>query len=124
MSWNAYLADLKTHATGCALISNEGAVCATEGTWKATPQESQQYALLFKNPAAAQASGLTYGGVKFFCNQATEEMIVAMKGKEAIVLQKSNTTVVAGYSDGSKTVPADLSAKVAKAVNQLLAVNY
>ena len=124
MSWNAYLADLKNSSSGCAIITLQGALCAQEGSWSAKQAEIQQWGTYFAANSPATATGVFYNGEKFFCNQAGEETIVAMKGKNALVLHKAATCYVAGFTDGSKFVPAELSSHVAKAAAQLKEVGY
>jgi profilin len=122
MSWNAYLAELKTRSTGCAIISLQGAVCGTEGTWKAQQAEVSSYPSLIAPNSPAQTNGVKYNGEKFFLNLATDDTIVAQKGKTAIVLQKAKTVLVAAFAETDKFVVGDVSAAVAKVVAQLVSV--
>jgi profilin len=122
MSWNAYLAELKTKSTGCAIISLQGAVCGKEGNWKAAQAEVQSYPGLVKANSPAATSGVKYGGDKFFMNVSTDDSLVAQKGKQAIVLQKAKTVLVAAYAETDKFVVGDVSAAVAKVAAQLVSV--
>ena len=124
MSWDPYLEPLKQHSTGAAIITQQGALCAQCGTWKASQAELQTWAPLIVENSPALSSGITYAGEKFFCNQASAESVVAQKAKSAVVLFKSNTLYVAGFTDGSKIVPAELSAQVAKVADNLKKVGY
>ncbi|EAY11841.1 profilin, putative [Trichomonas vaginalis G3] len=121
MSWNDQLVVLKTQSTGCAIISLQGTLCAKEGTWKATQDELMKYTTYFAEPSPALA-GFMYAGEKFVCNQANSEMVFAMKGKQAVVLQKTKTLIVAGYTDG-QFHPAALSASVGKVAQYLMSSN-
>ena len=121
MSWNDQLVALKTQSSGCAIFSLGGDLYAQEGNWKATPAELKQYVTFFCEPSPALA-GFHYGGQKLICNSANGEMVLAMKGKEAVVLQKTATLVVAGYTDGTFH-PASLSGNVSKVAAYLAASN-
>ena len=121
MSWNDQLAVLKTQSTGCAIITQQGALCAKEGKWDATADELVKYTTYFSEPSPALA-GFYYAGQKYICNNASTEMVVAMKGKNAVVLQKTKTLIIAGYTDGTYH-PASLSGSVAKVANYLSSSN-
>ncbi|EAX91384.1 Profilin A, putative [Trichomonas vaginalis G3] len=121
MSWNDQLVGLKTQSTGCAIITQQGALCASEGQWSATADELVKYTTYFTDPSPA-LSGFMYGNQKFICNSANSEMVFAMKGKQAVVLQKTKTLIIAGYSNGDFH-PASLSGAVAKVSNYLIGSN-
>lgn len=121
MSWNDQLVTLKTQSSGCAIFTQQGALCASEGQWKATQDELMKYITYFAEPSPALA-GFFYGGEKYVCNQANPEMVFAMKGTKAVVLQKTKTLIVGGFTDGA-FVPAALSANVAKVAQYLSASN-
>ncbi|EAY05739.1 Profilin A, putative [Trichomonas vaginalis G3] len=121
MSWNDQLVSLKTESSGCAIITQQGALCAKEGAWKATQDELLKYITYFTEPSPA-LSGLYYGGEKYICNQANADMVFAMKGKQAVVLQKTKTLIIAGYTDG-QFHPAALSASVGKVAQYLTSSN-
>ena len=121
MSWNDQLVTLKTQSTGCAIISQQGALCASEGQWKATPEELVKYTTYFADPSPALA-GFHYGGEKYICNRADTETVFAMKGKNAVSLQKTKTLIVCGFTDGTYH-PAALSAAVGRVAQYLSSQN-
>ena len=121
MSWNDQLTVLKTQSSACAIITQQGALCAQEGAWTASQDELIKYTTYFAEPSPALA-GFYYGGQKYICNNANSEMVVAMKGKQAVVLQKTKTLIIAGYTDGTFH-PASLSGSVARVANYLSASN-
>ena len=120
--WAAYLADVKDISKGSAIISLEGALCGKEGKWDAKQAEMQNYAAVLKNIAQAQSLGVTYNGKKFIVVRAVDDSILAQLGKEAIVLQKAKTVLVAAKCDEGQ-VPAAVSAGVSKCVAKLMAAN-
>ena len=120
--WNAYLADVKDIAAGCAIISLQGALCGKEGKWDAKQGEMQNYAACLNNIASAQSKGITYNGKKYIIVRAVDDSILAQLGKEAVVLQKAKTVLVAAKCvDGQ--VPAAVAAGVSKCVAKLMAAN-
>ncbi|KAH0788085.1 Profilin A [Histomonas meleagridis] len=71
--WNAYLADVKDIAAGCAIISLQGALCGKEGKWDAKQAEMQNYAACLNNIASAQSKGITYNGKKYIIVRAVDD---------------------------------------------------
>ena len=122
MSWTAYLAPLNGVAPDSAIISLQGAHCGHVGNWKASQAEEMKYASLFSDLSSAQMKGLTYAGKKFIIVRAGDDVIISQAGKEGLVMQKSNTVIVAGHF-GEGSVAGAVASRVDLIVRQLLQNN-
>ena len=120
--WTAYLNDVKDISAGSAIISLQGALCGKVGKWDAKQAEMQNYAACLNNIASAQSKGITYNGKKYIVVRAVEDTILAQLGKEALVLQKAKTVLVAAKCVEGQ-VPGNVAAGVSKCVAKLMASN-
>ena len=120
--WSAYLADVKPISSGSAIISLQGALCGKEGKWEAKQGEMQNYAACLNNIASAQSKGVTYNGKKYIVVRAVDDTILAQLGKEAVILQKAKTVLVAAKCVEGQ-VPGNVAAGVSRCVAKLMAAN-
>ena len=93
--WDAYAAYFNGFAESAAIVSKDGALCGKYGPWAATQADLSGYAAICK--AMSMSLPLTYKGVKFIINRCADDSIFGMKGKEALVLQKTNTLIVVAH---------------------------
>ena len=100
-------------------------MCAQAGQFGANQGEISTYVGYFKGDRSIMANGLKYRGAKYMVLQATDETVLAMHQKEAIVMERSNRLFVVGYTSDVNALPAQtVSAGVSKVVHQLKQVNY
>ncbi|EAY20401.1 hypothetical protein TVAG_110130 [Trichomonas vaginalis G3] len=109
MSWQSQLECIKDFCTGCAIIGLNGITYATEGSWPSLPEENHSYTYFFANDAEHHPL-LFANDVKYFVNMMSSMKVLAIHGKNAIALHRTNSAFVAAYTDG--TIDAGLLLKI------------
>ncbi|EGN94506.1 hypothetical protein SERLA73DRAFT_188444 [Serpula lacrymans var. lacrymans S7.3] len=97
MSWQAYV-DNNLIGSGkvskAAILGLAGGVWASSSGYTIAPAEQKAIVESFKNPVAAQASGVRIIGQKFFTLQANDRSIYGKKQADGCVLVKTKQAVL------------------------------
>jgi len=97
MSWQAYV-DTNLVGSGkvqkAAILGLLGGVWATTAGYTLTAEEQKNVVNAFKNPEAAQSSGVRLAGRKFFTLSANERSIYGKKQADGCVLVKTKQAVL------------------------------
>ena len=95
--WDAYVAYFNGYAESAAIVSKDGALCGKFGSWSATQSDMSGYAAICRDIEHGGSLPLTYKGVRYIINRCADDTCFGMKGKEGLVLQKTNTLIVVAH---------------------------
>lgn len=131
MSWQAYVDNQICSQVSCkiAVIAGlqDGTVWAkyeADEHSKITPEELKAIADTMKNnPGAFQETGIRFGGEKFFCLHAENNLLRGRKGSSALCVVATNTCLLAAATtDGFP--PGQLNTVIEKLGDYLRSSNY
>ncbi|EED14281.1 hypothetical protein TSTA_104950 [Talaromyces stipitatus ATCC 10500] len=114
MSWDGYLSQ---HIVGSGLVDQAILIDQSgQSVWgkasdvELTPEEMNKIAFAFNDPTAAQESGITVGGKKYFFGWIDEPadkipVLFCAMGKEGIIAAKCTSSILVSHFPD--TVPAN-----------------
>ena len=126
MSWQSYVDTSLVgsgHIQKAAIVGLDGSVWAHSGGFNVAASEATGVVGNFNNPGAAQAGGVTVGGVRYLTLKADARSIYGKKGAGGVVTVKTNQCVLVGvYGEG--TQPGAAANTVEKLADYLIENGY
>ncbi|KAG8743065.1 profilin, required for normal timing of actin polymerization in response to thermal stress [Ceratobasidium sp. 414] len=126
MSWQVYV-DTNLVGSGkvskAAILGQKGGVWATSPEFTLSPAEQTHVLGLFNNIAAAQGSGVTLAGTKYFALQVNDRSFYGKKQADGCVIVKTKQAILVTTFSAPTQMPE--SAGVVEALaDYLIGVGY
>jgi len=125
MSWQGYIDQLtgSGNIAQAAIVGHDGSSWATSAGFSVSAGEGAGIANNFKNPSAAQSTGITAAGVKYLTIKADDRSIYGKKGNAGIITVKTGQAILIGvYKEG--TQPGAAANTVEKLADYLIENGY
>ncbi|WP_411026612.1 profilin, partial [Salmonella sp. s54395] len=98
MSWDTYVTNLLATKSVChvAIIGHNGSIWAVSEGLQLQPGEVNAITNGFKSDSPLLASGVRFGGLKYFTLQANDKEIFGKKGNCGIAMYKTTQAIIIG----------------------------